>query len=231
MNSKKNQNAIRRYTATCVTGDNYVTNPIKNNLNAFKLFTHNLEYYKTKYQHKHFDVAHEPYKITFDKSRVNAYIKWNDTHMASLSLFEQKQITQAVTLACSYAFENKIELNVSNIKDIVIKELPNIYFNDISVAQIITHYKKSMRNNEEVIANNKKILSIIKDIFDSGKELSTNSVKQNLPMDFYVGCSIISELVTHFKQLHKNDKPCWVFKKKNNAISKGAKKLGVVVGK
>jgi hypothetical protein len=231
MNSKKNANAIRRYCNTSCSDSDYVTNPIKVNTNAFALFTNSLSYYKTKYQHKHFDVAHEPYKITFDKARVNAYIKWSDIHDANVSLFEQKQIAQVISLACDYAFSKKIELNVSNIKDIVIKECPMMYFNDVSVAQVISHYKKSMRNDDRVVANNKKILSLIRDMFNSGVEISTDSVKQKLPTGFYVGCSIISELVAHFKQLNKNQKPCWVFKKKTSAISKGAKKLGKVVSK
>lgn len=229
MNSKTNRNAIRRYASTetvCVSDKSYVTNPIETN--AFNLFTNSLSYYKTKYQHKHFDRANEPYKITFDKSRTNAYIRWNDTHTANVSLLEQKQIAQVVTLACDYAFANKIELNVSNIKDIVIKECPKVYFNDVSIASVIMHYKKSMQNNSDVIASNKKVLSIIKDMFNNGVEISTNTVKAKLPSDFYMGCTIVSELVAHFKRLHKNDKPCWVMKKLN-VISKGAKRLGVVV--
>lgn len=234
MNGKKNSNAIRRYSNTSTYADvsnDYVTNTIKNNCNAFKLFTNNLEYYKTKYQHKHFDVAHEPYKISFDKARVNAYIKWNDVRDVHSTLLEQKQITQVILLACNYAFENKVELTISNIKDIVIKECPNIFFNDVSIANVIMHYKKSMRNNSLVIENNKKILHIIKDMYEHGAEISTDSVKSKLPNGFYLGCSIVSELVSHFKQLNKDQKPCWVFKKKTNTISKGAKKLGTVVGR
>lgn len=232
MNSKKNSNAIRRYSNTsCFTDSDYITNPIRVNTNAFALFTNSLSYYKTKYQHKHYDNANEPYQITFDKSRTNAYIKWSDIHDVNVSLFEQKQIAKVITLACDYAFKNKIELTCSNIRDIVVKECPKMYFNDVSVANVIAYYKKSMRNDSNVIANNKKILSIIRDMFDNDVEISTDSVKQKLPDGFYLGCSIISELIAHFKQLNKNQKPCWVFKKKTNSISKGAKKLGKVVSK
>ena len=230
MNSKKNSNAIRRYSnASCNSNSNYVTNPISSeHVNAFRLFTKNLSYFKTKYQHKHFDKANEPYQITFDKSRTNAYIKWGNIHDVSISIAEQKQIEQIILLACDKLFSDGVELSVSNVKDITVTECPNIYFNDVSIASVITQYKKSMRNNEKVISNNRIILRTMNDMFDKGVEISTDSVKKHMPKNFYYGCSIVSELVAHFKQLHKNDRPAWVIKNLS-VISKGAKRLGTVV--
>lgn len=152
MNSKKNSNAIRRYTNTsCYYADNtvnnvndsYVTNPIKTvNCNAFKMFTNNLEYYKVKYQHKHYDKANEPYKISFDKSRTNAFIKFSDTHDVKVSDAEKLDIEKRVLFALNFMSENAMSLTCKTVRDFILRIDNKFYFNDVDLAGMIRQFKK-----------------------------------------------------------------------------------------
>lgn len=144
MNSKKNSNAIRRYsnTQSCCTDSDYVTNPIKVNTNAFALFTNSLSYYKTKYQHKHYDSANEPYQITFDKSRTNAYIKWSDIHDVEVSGIELNIIQRVVLMALDVMSERAIKLTCQSVRAFILNEIPSFYFNGIDLSLVIKEYKK-----------------------------------------------------------------------------------------
>lgn len=177
MNSKKNLNAIRRYSNT-TSYNNVVTNPIKTgvNCNAFKLFTNNLQYYKTKVQHKHFDKCSMPYDITMDNIG-NAYLKFSDIHDVVLSDVEIKTNTKVVLMALDVMSERAIKLTCQTVRDFILKEIPNFYFNGIDLPLIIREYKKQ------------------------------HDIK------------------------HRTDRECLVFRPKKPAISKGARKLGVVVGR
>lgn len=147
MNSKKNSNAIRRYANTsCYYADNndssYVTNPIKVNINAFNMFTNSLSYYKTKYQHKHYDKASEPYKISFNKSKTNAYIKWSDVHDVVVSDVEKTNIEKCVRVVLDVMSERAIKLTCQSVRDFILRIDDKFYFNGIDLAGIIRQYKK-----------------------------------------------------------------------------------------
>lgn len=150
MNSKKNSNAIRRYSNTSVyyadnnTDKCYVSNPIKSvsDCNAFKLFTNNLEYYKIKYQHKHFDNANEPYQISFDKSRRNAYIKWSNVHDVEVSGAELNTINRVILMALDIMSERAIKLTCKSVRSFITKEVPGFYFNGVDLPSVIREYKK-----------------------------------------------------------------------------------------
>lgn len=175
MNSKKNSNAIRRYSNT--SSHDVVTNPIKSgvNFNAFKLFTNNLQYYKTKVQHKHYDKCSTPYDITMD-NYGNAYLKWCDWNDVEVSGVELNTINRVVLMALNIMSERAIKLTCQSVRDFIIKEVPNFYFNGIDLPLIIREYKKQ------------------------------HEIK------------------------HRTDNECLVFRPKKPTISKGAKKLGTVVG-
>lgn len=150
MNSKTNRNAMYRYARTsCYYADDntdkdYITNPIKSvsDCNAFKLFTNNLEYYKTKYQHKHFDKANEPYQIRFDKSGRNAYIKWSDIHEVEVSDIEKQNILKVVLVVLDVMSERAIKLTCDSVRRFILSKYPQFYFNGIDLASIIRDYKK-----------------------------------------------------------------------------------------
>lgn len=152
MNGKKNSNAIYRYARTSVyyadntvkkDSDSYITNPIKTvNNNAFKLFTNNLEYYKTKYQHKHYDSANEPYKIRFNKAQTNAYIVWDNIRLADVSSSDKENILRTVLLALDVMSERAIKLTCDNVRCFILSQYPKFYFNGIDLAKVIRDYKK-----------------------------------------------------------------------------------------
>lgn len=141
MNSKKNSNAIRRYSNT--SSHDVVTNPIKSgmNCNAFKLFTNNLSYYKTKVQHKHYDKCSMPYDITMD-NHGNAYLKWCQWNDVEVSGVELNTINKVVLMALDIMSERAIKLTCQSVRDFILKEVPNFYFNGIDLPLIIKEYKK-----------------------------------------------------------------------------------------
>lgn len=141
MNSKKNSNAIRRYSNT--SSHDVVTNPIKSgvNCNAFKLFTNNLQYYKTKVQHKHYDKCAKPYDITID-NYGNAYLKWCDWNDVEVSGVELNTINKVILMALDIMSERAIKLTCQSVRDFIIKKVPNFYFNGIDLPLIIREYKK-----------------------------------------------------------------------------------------
>lgn len=176
MNSKKNSNAIRRYSNT--SNHDVVTNPIKSgmNCNAFKLFTNNLQYYKTKVQHKHYDKCAEPYDITMD-NYGNAYLKWCEWSDVEVSGIELNNINKVVLTALDVMTERAIKLTCQSVRDFITKEVPSFYFNGIDLPLIIRQYKKQ------------------------------HEIK------------------------YRTDRECLVFRPKKPTISKGATKLGTVVGR
>lgn len=151
-NAKKSRNSAYRYSRTSVyyadntvkeVSDDYITNPIKTvNNNAFKLFTNNLEYYKTKYQHKHYDNANEPYKIRFNKAQTSAYIVWDNIRMADVSDDDKENILHAVLCVLDVMSERAIKLTCDSVRNFIISKYPNFYFNGIDLAKTIRDYKK-----------------------------------------------------------------------------------------
>lgn len=143
MNGKKNSNAIMRYSNTsCNSNSNYVTNPINHeHVNAFKMFTKNLSYFKTKYQHKHFDKCNEPYDISMD-NYGNAYIKWDNIHDVELSDIEIKSLEKVVLIACDVLSDKAIKLTVNTVREFLLKNYPNMYFNGVDFVGLIKSYKK-----------------------------------------------------------------------------------------
>lgn len=141
MNSKKNCNAIRRYSNT--SNHDVVTNPIKSgmNCNAFKLFTNNLQYYKTKVQHKHYDKCSMPYDITMD-NYGNAYLKWCEWNDVEVSGVELNTLSKVILMALDVMSERAIKLTCQSVRDFILKEVPNFYFNGIDLPLIIREYKK-----------------------------------------------------------------------------------------
>ena len=143
MNSKTNRNAIMRYSNTSCNNDKYVTNPIVRHAecNAFKLFTKNLSYFKTKYQHKHFDKCNTPYDITMD-NYGNAYIKWNNIHDGVLSDNEIKTLEKIVLIACDIMSDKGLKLTVSSVREYLLNTYPNMYFNGVDFVGLVKTYKK-----------------------------------------------------------------------------------------
>lgn len=148
MNSKKNTNAIRRYSNTSVyyadnnSSSDYITNPIKSvNTNAFSMFTKNLSYFKTKYQHKHYDKCNMPYKISMD-NHGNAYIKWCNIHDVTISDSELNANMRIVLMALDIMSERAIKLTCNSVRDFILSEIPYFYFNGIDLPLLIKEYKK-----------------------------------------------------------------------------------------
>lgn len=143
MNSKKNQNAIRRYSNTSCNSSNVVTNPIISDYcNPFKLFTNSLSYYKTKWQHEHVDHANEPYRIRFNKAKTNAYIVWSNVHDVEVSDVELNTIERVVLMALDTMSERAIRLTCQSVRGFITNEIPNFYFNGIDLPSLIKWYKK-----------------------------------------------------------------------------------------
>ena len=143
MNSKKNTNAIMRYSNTsCNSNNDYVTNPIKHeHVDAFKMFTKNLGYFKTKFQKKHFDKCNNPYDISMD-NYGNAYIKWNDIHDVMLLDAEIKALEKVVLIACDVLSDRAIKLTVGAVKSFLLQNYPHMYFNGVDFVGLIRSYKK-----------------------------------------------------------------------------------------
>ena len=142
MNGKKNSNAIMRYSNTSCNSNKYITNPISNeHVNAFKMFTKNLSYFKTKYQHKHFDKCNEPYNISID-NYGNAYNKWDDVSDVVLSDDEIKSLEKVVLIACDVLSDKAIKLTVNTVRGFLLENYPSMYFNGVDFVGLIKSYKK-----------------------------------------------------------------------------------------
>lgn len=175
MNSKKNCNAIRRYSNT--SSHDVVTNPIKSgvNCNAFKLFTNNLSYYKTKVQHKHHDNCSTPYDITMD-NYGNAYLKWCEWNDVECSDVELNTIQRVVLMALDVMSERAIKLTCQSVRAFILNDMPNFYFNGIDLPLIIKEYKKrheiKHRTDNECLVFRPKKSTISKGAKKLGKVVS-----------------------------------------------------------
>lgn len=145
MSKNSNSNAIYRYGRTC-NNKCIVVKKSSSTVNvngAFKTFTNNLQYYKTKVQHKHFDVANEPYRISCDKSRrywFNQYDDKDGYRVLPLNDREQKQLYTIVTLACDKLFYEGKQVKTANVKQLL--EPFAFNFNAISIASMVSEYRK-----------------------------------------------------------------------------------------
>lgn len=150
-NAKKSRNSAYRYSRTSCyyadntvkkVNDNYITNPIKTDYkNAYNMLTKTLSYFKTKYQHKHYDKCSTPYNIRMDRVG-NSYLVFSDIHDVKIDDDEKSSLEKCILFVLDFLSENSIKLTCNIVKRFILSIDDEFYFNDIDLSTMIRQYKK-----------------------------------------------------------------------------------------